>query len=48
MKDILPIISLLYIAKTYFGKTKEWLYQRVNGNIAKGKPAKFTDEKSKL
>ena len=44
IKDILPVISLSYIAKEYFGKTKEWLYQRVNGNIVNGKPAKFTDE----
>lgn len=44
IKEILPVISLSFIAKAYFGKTKEWLYQRINGNIVNGKPAKFTVE----
>lgn len=44
IKEILPVISLSFIAKEYFGKTKEWLYQRINGNIVNGKPAKFTTE----
>ena len=44
IKEILPVISLSFVAKEYFGKTKEWLYQRINGNIVNGKPAKFTDE----
>ena len=49
IKDILPVISLSFIAKEYFGKTKEWLYQRINGNLVNGKPAKFTeDEKHTL
>lgn len=49
IKDILPVISLSFIAKEYFGKTKEWLYQRINGNLVNGKPAQFTeDEKHTL
>lgn len=44
MGTILPSISLAYIAKTYFGKTRQWLYQRVNGISVNGKPAKFTSE----
>lgn len=48
IKNILPIISLSYIAKNYFGKTKSWLYQRVNGNLVNGKPAKFTDEEKEI
>ena len=47
IRDILPIISLSFIAKEYFGKTKEWLYQRINGNIVNGKPAQFTEEEKK-
>lgn len=47
IKDILPIISLSFIAKEYFGKTKEWLYQRINGNVVNGKPAQFTEEEIK-
>ena len=42
LKDMLPAISLVYIAKTYFNKTDTWLYQRVNGNVVNGKPASFS------
>lgn len=42
MEDILPFISLAYMAKTYFGKSRQWLYQRVNGLVVNGKPAQFT------
>lgn len=48
LKDVLPIISLAYIAKTYFNKTRQWLYQRINGSLVNGKPAKFTDEERKI
>lgn len=44
LEDINDIISFSYIAEHYFGKTKTWLYQRINGNIVNGKPAKFTEE----
>jgi hypothetical protein len=47
MKDVIPAISLVYIAKTYFNKTDAWLYQRINGNIVNGKPASFTKEELK-
>lgn len=42
LKNILPAISLAYVAKTYFGKSRQWLCQRVNGNLVNGKPARFT------
>ena len=42
LKEVIPAISLVYIAKTYFDKTDAWLYQRINGNIVNGKPAAFT------
>ena len=44
LKDILPALSLAYVAKTYFNKTRQWLYQRINGTLVNGKPAKFTPE----
>ncbi|MDO5510230.1 MAG: DUF5053 domain-containing protein [Weeksellaceae bacterium] len=44
LRDILPIISVAYIAKTYFGKSKEWFYQRLNGNLVNGKPAEFAKD----
>lgn len=48
LESILPMVSLSYIAKTYFGKSKEWLYQRINGNIVNGRPAKFTQQEIDL
>ena len=44
LEDILPFMSLAYIAKQYFGKSRQWLYQRVNGTIVNGKPARFTNQ----
>lgn len=37
-------LSLAYIAKEYFGKSKEWLYQRLNGSVVNGKQAGFKRE----
>ena len=42
--EIAKILSLSYIAKNYFNKSRQWLNQRINGGIVNGKPAKFTDE----
>ncbi len=44
MEEILPMTSLAYIAKTYFKKSRQWLYQRVNALSVNGKPARFTKE----
>lgn len=44
VEHILPCISLAYIAETYFKKSRHWLYQRVNGLLVNGKPAKFTTQ----
>jgi hypothetical protein len=37
------IIPLSYIARNYFKKSKNWVYQRVNGYQVNGKTSKFTD-----
>lgn len=34
-------LTLDYIVQHYMGHTKEWLYQRMNGTIVNGKPARF-------
>ena len=44
LEDISDIISLSYLAKRYFNKSRQWLNQRINENIVNGKPAKFTPE----
>lgn len=48
LQEISEIISLSWIAKKYFGKTKNWLYQRINGNIVNGKPCRFTPEEIEI
>ena len=40
-------ISVSYVAKNYFGKTKTWLYQRLNGNKVNGKEARFTESEAR-
>jgi hypothetical protein len=47
LKDILPVISVSYFAKTYFNKTPQWFYQRLNGNIVNGSAARFTEPELK-
>lgn len=43
--DLLPIS---YIAQHYFGKSKAWLYQRLNGNKVKGKVYTLNDEQKEI
>ena len=45
--DIPEAISLSYVAKTYFGKSRGWLMQKVNGNTVNGKKAAFTASESR-
>ena len=47
MGDIPEAVSLSYIAKTYFGKSRGWLMQKVNGNTVNGKKATFTPAESR-
>lgn len=44
LMEVSEIVSLSYIAKKYFKKTRGWLYQKINGNTKNGKPVKFTPE----
>ncbi len=45
--EVPEILSMSYIAKNYFGKSRTWLYQRINGNKVNGKPAYFTRSERK-
>lgn len=47
LQEVSEIISLSYIAKNYFKKTRQWLYQRINGNVVDGKKREFTEEQIK-
>ena len=42
--DLPDALSFSYIAQKYFGKSRGWLMQKVNGNRVNGKIAAFTDE----
>jgi hypothetical protein len=42
--EISKIVSLSYIANNYFKKTRQWLYQKINGSPVNGKPARFTPD----
>ena len=48
LDEILPYISISAIAKNYFGKSKEWFYQKMNGNTVNGKTAQFSDEEIRV
>ena len=44
MGEVTKMISMAYIAKNYFGKSRSWLAHKINGNVVNGKVATFTDE----
>jgi hypothetical protein len=43
LEDAIDILPLSYISKNYFNKTRQWLYQRINGNVVNGKSARFSE-----
>ena len=44
LEGISSFLSLSYIAKNYFGKSKQWLNNKMNGCMVNGKPCRFTQE----
>lgn len=44
IENILPYISLSTIANDYFGKTRQWFYQKLNESHVNGKTVKFTEK----
>ncbi|MCL1933503.1 MAG: DUF5053 domain-containing protein [Candidatus Azobacteroides sp.] len=47
LEDILGIVSMTYIAREYFRKSKSWFFQKLNGNIKNGNLTSFTEEELK-
>lgn len=45
--ELAGALSLSFIARKYFNRSKEWLYQRLKGYKVNGKPAQFTPEERK-
>lgn len=48
LQEVTEILSLSYIAKTYFKKSRQWFSQRLNNNIVNGTPAQFTTDEIKV
>jgi hypothetical protein len=44
LKDVSEFISLSYIAKNYFNKSRTWIYQRINNHEVNGRPVYFTQQ----
>jgi len=44
LSEVMQIVSMAYIAKNYFRRTRHWLYQKVNGSTKNGKSAHFTSD----
>lgn len=42
--ELSEVINLAFIARRYFGKSRQWLYQRIKGYTVNGKVATFTPE----
>ena len=44
LERISKYVSMSYIAKAYFGKSRQWLNNRIKGNIVNGKTAAFSSD----
>lgn len=41
LESVLPFISVSALSKTYFKRSPQWFYQRLNGSMVNGKTTKF-------
>lgn len=46
--DQYELLPISYIAKHYFGKSRAWLYQRINGNKVNGKTYSLSTEQKAI
>ena len=46
--DILLYIKWGNISKDYFGFSRSWIYQRLNGYDGNGTPTKFTEDQKEI
>lgn len=42
--EITDMVSMAYIAKAYFGKSRSWLAHKMNGNTVNGKTSQFSPD----
>lgn len=47
LEDVLPFISISALSKTYFKRSPQWFYQRLNGSVVNGKPVRFNNSELK-
>lgn len=40
--DLLRVLNASYIAERFFGRSKSWFSQKINGHVKNGKPCAFT------
>lgn len=48
LESVLPFISVSALVRTYFKRSPQWFYQRLNGSFVNGKPVKFNDSELKI
>ncbi|WP_455622731.1 DUF5053 domain-containing protein [Parabacteroides sp.] len=48
LESVLPFISVSTLAKTYFKRSPQWFYQRLNGSIVNGKPVRFNNNELRV
>ncbi len=48
MIDLNDALNYSYMARTYFGKSAQWLMQRLHGYEVNNKPARFKPEEFKI
>ncbi|SEI39512.1 protein of unknown function [Dyadobacter sp. SG02] len=46
-RQLFELLNGAFVAADCFGKTRQWLHQRINGYIVNGKPAEFTAEQKR-
>lgn len=46
--EVYDLIPLSYIAEKYFGKTRAWLYQRLNGYQVRGKVYSLNEKEKEI
>lgn len=48
LQEILGVVSMTYIAREYFHKSKYWFSQKLNGNLKNGTTCSFTEGEMKI
>lgn len=48
LQDVLPLLKWGNISKDYFGYSRGWIYQRLNGYDGNGSPCEFTDAQKEI